>query len=155
MSEPRTDAQYTLIRAGRLLDGLGGPPLEDAAVLLRNGVVERTGPAAEVRAPDGAPVSERDYGDATIVPGLVDAHTHLVAPGDGTPGDDFFFVFDLLRGDIDGDGDVDDDDLNALVAVLLDTPFNSEHIARADQNGDGASNGRDIQPFIDTFVGGS
>jgi imidazolonepropionase-like amidohydrolase len=88
MSEPRTDAQYTVIRAGRLLDGLGGPPLEDAAVLVRDGVVERIGPAAEVRAPDGAPVSERDYGDATIVPGLVDAHTHLVAPGDGTPGDE-------------------------------------------------------------------
>jgi len=40
------------------------------------------------RAPDGAAVERRDYGAATILPGLVDAHTHLVAPGDGTLGDD-------------------------------------------------------------------
>jgi imidazolonepropionase-like amidohydrolase len=33
-------------------------------------------------------VDRRDYGAATIVPGLVDAHTHLVAPGDGTLGDE-------------------------------------------------------------------
>ena len=33
-------------------------------------------------------MDRRDYGDATILPGLVDAHTHLVAPGDGTLGDD-------------------------------------------------------------------
>jgi len=46
------------------------------------------GRAADVRAPDGAAVDRRDYGEATILPGLVDAHTHLVAPGDGTLGDD-------------------------------------------------------------------
>lgn len=73
--------------------------------------------------------------------------------GDGTAGDDFFFVFDLLRGDIDGDGDVDTDDLNALVAVLLGAPFDPEHVARADQDGDGASNGGDVQPFIEAFLG--
>ena len=41
-----------------------------------------------MRAPDGAAVDRKTYGDATILPGLVDAHTHLVAPGDGTLGDD-------------------------------------------------------------------
>src|SRR5499425_549534 len=46
------------------------------------------GRAAEVRAPDGAAVDRRDYGEATMLPGLVDAHTHLVAPGDGTLGDE-------------------------------------------------------------------
>jgi imidazolonepropionase-like amidohydrolase len=33
-------------------------------------------------------VTREDHGAATILPGLVDAHTHLVAPGDGTLGDD-------------------------------------------------------------------
>jgi imidazolonepropionase-like amidohydrolase len=55
---------------------------------VENGRVVKMGRAAEVRAPDGAAVDRRDYGEATILPGLVDAHTHLVAPGDGTLGDD-------------------------------------------------------------------
>ncbi|MBI3458089.1 MAG: amidohydrolase family protein [Candidatus Rokubacteria bacterium] len=86
MSGPST--RFTLIRAARLLDGSGHPPLEAAALLIEDGRVARIGRQAEVRAPDGAPAQEIGYGDATILPGLVDAHTHLVAPGDGTLGDD-------------------------------------------------------------------
>jgi imidazolonepropionase-like amidohydrolase len=55
---------------------------------MEEGRVVRVGPKRDVRAPAGAPVTTVDYGDATILPGLVDAHTHLVAPGDGTRGDD-------------------------------------------------------------------
>lgn len=51
-------------------------------------------------------------------------------------------------GDIDGDGDVDLDDRDALIAVLLDSPLDPAHVARADLNGDGATNGRDIQDFV-------
>jgi len=62
--------------------------VEQAAVLLENGRVAKLGRASDVRAPEGAAVERKDYGDASILPGLVDAHTHLVAPGDGTLGDD-------------------------------------------------------------------
>jgi len=85
---PETSARFTLITAARLLDGTGSAPVEQAAVLCENGRVAKLGRASEVRAPDGATVDRTDYGDATILPGLVDAHTHLVAPGDGTLGDD-------------------------------------------------------------------
>ncbi len=80
--------RFTLITAARLLDGTDRPPLGPAALLLEDGRIARLGPPAEVAPPDGAPAERVDYGDATILPGLVDAHTHLVAPGDGTPGDD-------------------------------------------------------------------
>ena len=85
---PETSARFTLITAARLLDGTGSAPVEQAAVLCENDRVVKLGRASEVRAPDGAAVDRKDYGDATILPGLVDAHTHLVAPGDGTLGDD-------------------------------------------------------------------
>ena len=85
---PETPARYMLITAARLLDGTGAVPVTQAALLVKNGRIVTLGPATDVRVPDGAAADRKDYGDATILPGLVDAHTHLVAPGDGTLGDD-------------------------------------------------------------------
>ena len=95
------DSRYTLLKADRLLDGGGGPALEKAALLIDGASIAAMGRQAEVRAPDGAAVAETDYGDATILPGLVDSHTHLVARGDGSVGDDLEREGDdvlLLRG---------------------------------------------------------
>ena len=79
--------QYTLITADRLLDGKDKVAQMDAAVLIRDGAIAAIGKVADVHPPEGAEVRRVEYGDATIVPGLVDCHTHLCAPGDGTPGD--------------------------------------------------------------------
>ena len=81
-------ARFTRLSAARLLDGAGGSPLADAALLIEADRIVALGPQSAVDAPEGASVRRIDYGDATILPGLVDAHTHLVAPGDGTLGDD-------------------------------------------------------------------
>src|SRR6266446_2520947 len=86
MTQP--SARFTLITAARLLDGTGAAAVEQAALLIDGDRVADLGRASDVRVPDGASVERRDYGAATILPGLVDAHTHLVAPGDGTLGDD-------------------------------------------------------------------
>ena len=80
-------ARFALITAARLLDGSGARPVERAALVIEGDRIVAVGAAADVSVPD-ASVERRDYGDATILPGLVDAHTHLVAPGDGTLGDD-------------------------------------------------------------------
>jgi imidazolonepropionase-like amidohydrolase len=81
-------AQFTLLTAARLLDGSGHPPLTSAGLLIEGGRIVGYGRQGNMRLPDGAKVERVDYGDATILPGLVDAHTHLIAPGDGTAGDD-------------------------------------------------------------------
>ncbi len=84
----RSSARFTLITGARLLDGSGSAPLEPAALLIEADRISALGHPDGVRPPEGAPIDRMDYGAATILPGLVDAHTHLVAPGDGTLGDD-------------------------------------------------------------------
>src|SRR6266550_3933040 len=86
MTQP--SARFTLITAARLLDGTAAAAVEQAALLIDGDRVADLGRASHVHVADGASVERRDYGAATILPGLVDAHTHLVAPGDGTLGDD-------------------------------------------------------------------
>ena len=83
-----TPAPCTLLTAARLVDGSGNPPLESAALLIEGERIAGFGRRGDVRPPDGAPVQRVEYADATILPGLVDSHTHLISPGDGTSGDD-------------------------------------------------------------------
>jgi imidazolonepropionase-like amidohydrolase len=69
-----------VLRAPSLLDGTGGPPVPDAALLLDGGRIAYAGPAAGL--PQGADrVQTLDFPGATLLPGLVDAHVHLVASG--------------------------------------------------------------------------
>ncbi len=56
------------------------------------------------------------------------------------------------RGDINGDGTVDDLDLEAFVAVLLDMPLDESHVARSDLNFDNVADGRDIAPFVSFYL---
>lgn len=52
--------------------------LRDAAVVVRDGVVEWVGPAAGAPAAD----EQRDLGGRAVIPGFVDSHSHLVFAGD-------------------------------------------------------------------------
>lgn len=60
----------------RAVAPVASPPIEDGAVVLRDGRVVAVGPFAEVRAawPEG---SVTDLGDQVILPGLINAHCHL------------------------------------------------------------------------------
>lgn len=62
-----------LLKAARLLDGRGGAPLAPAMVLLDGDRILDVG--ANLKAPDGVRVI--DLGGATLLPGLIDLHTHL------------------------------------------------------------------------------
>ncbi len=72
----------TAIRAGRLIDGRGGQAIEDAVVLVEGDVVLAAGPSAQVAVPAQAEVV--DLEGSTLLPGFIDAHTHLsIVPGLG------------------------------------------------------------------------
>jgi imidazolonepropionase-like amidohydrolase len=63
-----------------LIDGTGGPPLADAAVVVRRGRVESVGPRAAFQLPQRT--SQIDVTGRWIIPGLIDAHAH-VSPAAG------------------------------------------------------------------------
>jgi imidazolonepropionase-like amidohydrolase len=70
------------VRADRLIDGSGAPPIDKAIVVIEGDRIVQVGPAADVRIPQGARII--DLGGYTILPGLMDCHVHIsIRPGDG------------------------------------------------------------------------
>jgi imidazolonepropionase-like amidohydrolase len=69
------DDQRTFVRGGRLFDGTGADPIPDGAVLVEGTRISAVGPVDELDVPDDATVL--NVGDRTLMPGIVDAHTHL------------------------------------------------------------------------------
>jgi imidazolonepropionase-like amidohydrolase len=58
-----------------LIDGSGGAPVPDAAMIATDGRITWIGPAAELKAPAGAAV--QDLTGKFVMPGLIDLHTHV------------------------------------------------------------------------------
>jgi imidazolonepropionase-like amidohydrolase len=78
MTGPTPDP--VVLRAPHLLDGTGAGPVPGAALLVDGGRVAFAGPVAGL--PEGADrLPTLDFPGATLLPGLVDAHVHLVASG--------------------------------------------------------------------------
>ena len=65
----------TLIRAGQLLDVRSGELLPDQSILIRNQRIVEIGPRSRVAEPEGAEIV--DLSDLTVLPGLIDSHTHI------------------------------------------------------------------------------
>ena len=71
---PRQASRFALT-GGRLIDATGGPPIENAVVLVRDGRIEAAGAASAVRVPRGVPAI--DVTGKTVLPGLWDMHAHV------------------------------------------------------------------------------
>src|SRR5712691_10799643 len=74
-------AQPLVLAGGRLIDGYGGPPIENAVVVIEGNTIRAVGPESAVRIPDGARVL--DTNGYTMMPGLMDMHVHLMILGHG------------------------------------------------------------------------
>ncbi len=68
------------IRAGRLFDGKSGQLLTDQVVLIEGDRISEVGSRDRVKIPAQAEVI--DLSRATVLPGLIDAHTHLFLTGE-------------------------------------------------------------------------
>jgi imidazolonepropionase-like amidohydrolase len=68
-------SNLTVLRGMRLIDGAGGPPIEDATLVIEGQIVKLVGPSARIAVPPGAKVI--DLVGKTVIPGLVSNHAHL------------------------------------------------------------------------------
>jgi imidazolonepropionase-like amidohydrolase len=76
-----------IVKAARVLDVRAGQYLEGQAVLVRGASIEAVGPPADLKtkAPEATLI---DLGTATLLPGLIDCHTHLLQNYDPKLGED-------------------------------------------------------------------
>ena len=73
-TQPTPGAQVAIV-GGTLIDGHGGPPLADSAIVIGGGRIAAAGPRASVQVPAGA--ATIDATGRFIVPGLIDTNVHL------------------------------------------------------------------------------
>src|SRR5262245_29342886 len=71
MPQPQTMA----VKAGRLFDSVTGQMLMRQVVLVTGERIVDVGPEGQVKIPAGVPVI--DLSQATLLPGLIDVHTHM------------------------------------------------------------------------------
>jgi imidazolonepropionase-like amidohydrolase len=76
-----------LLKVARLIDGVSAAPKENQAVLVVEGRVRAVGAMATVEKSAPAGTKVIDLGAATALPGLIDAHTHVLLQGDITAAD--------------------------------------------------------------------
>jgi len=74
-------AQPLVLAGGRLIDGYGGPPLENAVVVIEGNRIKAAGPEGTVAIPPDARII--DTNGYTVMPGIMDMHVHLMILGHG------------------------------------------------------------------------
>src|SRR3569623_2447671 len=72
-----------VLRAARMIDGTGAAEVQNAAIVVVGDSITWVGSASNVKAPAGSRTI--DLGDATLLPGFIDAHVHLAGRELGDP----------------------------------------------------------------------
>jgi imidazolonepropionase-like amidohydrolase len=72
-NEPGADR--TLAFRGARIHTAAGDPIENGVLVVRKGKITAVGPAAKIKIPDGAEIT--DVHGMVLIPGLVDTHSHI------------------------------------------------------------------------------
>jgi len=72
--------QITVVRAGMLIDGKSDAPKRNQVIVIRGNKIENVADAASAKIPEGATVV--DLSHSTVLPGLIDSHTHIFLQGE-------------------------------------------------------------------------
>src|SRR6185369_4242276 len=72
--------QRTVIKAGTLIDGRSNEARRDQVIVIRDNRIESVGPAASAKIDPAAKVI--DLSTMTVLPGLIDTHTHIFLQGE-------------------------------------------------------------------------
>ena len=91
--EPPVGSGTVVLRAARLIDGNGGAPITNAVVVVVDNKIAEVGSVGQVRLPANARTI--DLGDVTLLPGLIDAHTHIIGRVLGDPDNEASVVKDF------------------------------------------------------------
>ena len=81
--QPPEGKGVVVLKAARLIDGTGAPAVVNGVIVVTDNKITAVGDAKSVRIPSGAKVI--DLGDVTLLPGFIDAHTHLIGRVLGDP----------------------------------------------------------------------
>lgn len=79
LSHPAAAGPLKALVGGRLIDGNGGPPLENSVILLDGDRIQAVGRVGELAVPAGAEVISTE--GMSVLPGLWDMHVHLMIVG--------------------------------------------------------------------------
>jgi imidazolonepropionase-like amidohydrolase len=88
-----TPTGTVVLRAARLIDGTGAAVVTNGVVVVTGDHIVAAGPASSITVPAGARVV--DLGDATLMPGFIDAHTHIIGRALADPKSDAATVRDF------------------------------------------------------------
>ena len=77
-------APVTVIRAGVLIDGVSGSARRDQVITIRGNMITDVADAGSAGVPSNLPAGATfiDLSQATVLPGLIDAHTHIFLQGE-------------------------------------------------------------------------
>jgi imidazolonepropionase-like amidohydrolase len=77
-AESKPAPRVAYIRAGKLFDSTSGELRSNIVIMVEGERIQKVGTAAEISIPAGAEVV--DLSNATVLPGMIDCHTHIEAP---------------------------------------------------------------------------